>query len=297
MVWLGIGMVVIASWLGLLHSAAAGAATGSTIWLQPKPEGSVRPLQVALSLLVSPFTRGAQYDSALWTIGYEMVGSLLVFGLVFVARRTPWRWGIYALTAGWLHSESTLPFIAGLVLADLHASFPRFSTWAARSWVAAPVLLGALYLGGYPFAQDEAGRQHWSAWVPQLARLRSGVLVIGAVLVVATVLGNPRLQSLLDCRPGRYLGRISYALYAMHEPVLLTLGCGVYLGLTPQWAHTPAAFTAGAAMLVVSFILAEGGTRWVDLPSQRFANWIAKQYLASLGPAEPASRPHNPPPV
>ncbi len=282
MVVVAILLVVACARLGWVQSAATAEATGSTIWLTQRPHGALDAVSVAKAVIGNAFSRGEPYNSPMWTIESEVWGSFLVFALVFVSRRSPWRWAIYAATAVWLRSASTVPFIAGLALADAHATWDGFRTWATRGWVAWPAGVAALYLGSFPLPLDDAARRHWSAWTPGLWHLKGGTLMLGAVLLVALVLGNARLRGGLECAPGRYFGRISFALYATHEAVLITLGCAVYLAMAGRWGHGPAAFAAGSATIGVSVALAELGTRWVDVPSQRLSDWIGRFYLRTL---------------
>lgn len=289
MVLAGILAVVVPAWLGWVGSQGVGDATGSTMWLKARPEGSLDPLRVARVLFTGPFAHGKDYDSPLWTIGYEVTGSYVVFGLLFVARRSSWRWGLYAVSAAWLRSESTVPFIAGLVLADLDASWAGFRNWAARGWVMAAGLGVALYLGSFPLALDAAGRKAWCAWIPGLWRLGPGVLGVAAVLLVALVLGSPWLRARLDCAPGRWLGRNSYALYALHEPVLLTVGCAVYTAMATGWGHGPAAAAAMLATTAGTLAVAELGTRWVDRPGRLLADRVAAAFKSGVRPAGPGA--------
>jgi peptidoglycan/LPS O-acetylase OafA/YrhL len=122
---------------------------------------------------------------------------------------------------------------------------------------------------------------------------KDGWLFLGAGLLIATCVGNPAALGALDGRAGRFLGRISFALYATHIPVLCSLGAWVLLRLNREgMSYAVAAGSAAMVSMVASVLLALVVTRWVDLPSVRFAGRVGRKFKASLKPpAEPGPRP------
>lgn len=68
---------------------------------------------------------------------------------------------------------------------------------------------------------------------------------------------TPPAQAVLRTRPALLLGRLSFPIYLLHWPVLMTLGAGVFV------AALLALAVGGAATLA----LAEAFERWVDAPA------------------------------
>lgn len=91
----------------------------------------------------------------------------------------------------------------------------------------------------------------------------------GAALLIALVLGSPRLQAALHARPWPWLGAVSYSLYLVHVPVLLAA-----LHLAP--GAPPWLVAAGAPL--VSLAAAAALHRLVERPSislgRRAASWV-----------------------
>jgi peptidoglycan/LPS O-acetylase OafA/YrhL len=90
----------------------------------------------------------------------------------------------------------------------------------------------------------------------------------------------------LDCAPGRFLGRISFSLYATHIPLIVSVGCGTLIWLH-RAGHSYAVSAGGAATLTVAAALAMAmaATRFVDRPSIRLADRIGRRFRASLAPS------------
>jgi peptidoglycan/LPS O-acetylase OafA/YrhL len=90
----------------------------------------------------------------------------------------------------------------------------------------------------------------------------------GAVLLVAVCAFEQPVAKLLRAAPFVWLGRVSFSLYVVHLPVLLTL---VHLlhGRFPVGLIATAAipFTIAVAALL---------ERWVEGPAQALARWFLK---------------------
>jgi peptidoglycan/LPS O-acetylase OafA/YrhL len=295
MVALGVMLPVMLARLGLTFHHTASEITGSTTWLGHELSGNLSLTAVARALGLNLFSNSQFYNSALWTIELELQGSFVVYLILFVFRHSRWRWGGYAVLAFWWRKDLLLTFLAGLVLADAFASWPGLRRWCAPVWILLPGLAVAFWLGGFPQGLVLSGQPvegPWYGFLPKNPYGRDGWLVVGAVLLIALCLGNPRLMRMLDCAPGRFLGRISYALYATHIPVLLSVGAGLVVWLSPQIDdYAVVAFVATLATVVVAVAVAKLFTLAVDGPSVQLANWIGAMFKASMNKPKLMARP------
>lgn len=108
---------------------------------------------------------------------------------------------------------------------------------------------------------------------------------IGSILFVAAVGRLPFWQRVFNTSPVQYLGRISYAVYLMHGPVLHTIG---YLIEARSWEAVSAAEKGGEARYIAGFVLgslfivpiviwaADVFWRTVDAPVVRFSKWLER---------------------
>ncbi len=88
---------------------------------------------------------------------------------------------------------------------------------------------------------------------------------LGAGLVVAAEPGAAR-SWLLDNRPLRHLGRLSFGLYLWHWPLLALLRTGDAAWTTPGPGR-------GAVVLGASWALAAASHRWVEAPARQKRGW------------------------
>ena len=112
--------------------------------------------------------------------------------------------------------------------------------------------------------------------LPYLADLstdkRSFWNTLGAFFLVAGVVGSRRAGLLLANRIFVYLGRISFALYLLHWPIICSLSFySVKQGLDHGLSYASAVALSLVLTITVSILLADLFCRRVDLPSIRFA--------------------------
>jgi peptidoglycan/LPS O-acetylase OafA/YrhL len=155
-----------------------------------------------------------------------------------------------------------------------------------RFWIAMFVL--GLYLGSTPnigFKWTPFYRWLWDVtpWTyPEPHRFPQ---TIGAALIVLSVNHSPDIQKLFTHPLSQYLGKISFAFYIVHGPILHSLG---YSLMPSIWAMTGKAtnfqycfgFTVGWLFCLPLCIWA-GDIFWraVDIPSVRFARWIEDRVI------------------
>jgi hypothetical protein len=167
-----------------------------------------------------------------------------------------------------------------------------------------------MYLGGVPESESvditnlgkQRGWYYLSLLKPQaFFSYKWFYLLWTAAFIVAAAPHIKWLKKFLETRFCQYLGRISYALYLIHGPILWTLGDRVHTAVgwhqeeqlknLGQWADKFVLPKSGPLGLEVAFILPQiillpvmvwlAGvvTRLVDEPSVRFCQWLYSRML------------------
>lgn len=264
------------------------------------------------------------YDFHVWSIPVEFRGSLIVYTalLSFARFSTNARlWCEMALifyfmyiVDGWFGSL----FMSGVLLCDLdllaaNKRLPRFLSRleSFKELIYLNLFILSLYLGGVPshdwdinILRDSPGWYYLSMLKPQAVfDFKWFYLFWAATLLVASIPRLSWLKSFFELRFNQYLGRISFAFYLCHGPVLWTLGDRLYaatgfvrevhLLAIPQWVNIMPLSQAGpfginAAFLVPHIILlpltlwlAEIFTRFIDEPSVKFTQWMYTKCCAA----------------
>lgn len=272
------------------------------------------------------------YHPHSWSIAIEFKGSIVVYtALVALAKCTRnarlWLetglvfYFLY-IVDGWYGAL----FMAGMLLCDLELlatnnDLPHVFTKLEdfKELIFFHLFLVGMYLGGVPSRDGDhynevlrksPGWRWLSHLQPQAVFDGKWFYLFWAALAtVASVPRLPWLKRFFETAICQYLGRVSFALYLVHGPVIFFLADRVYaaVGLTradhkdrvPGWMDKfpiskdgPMGFELAfwATQLVlfpITLWAAELVTKLLDEPSVKFANWLYNKSLAD--PSSPKS--------
>ncbi|KAK1595638.1 acyltransferase [Colletotrichum navitas] len=280
------------------------------------------------------FTTGGSpffsWNPHLWSIPVEMKGSVIIYTALLAFSRCTRNARLWCeaglafyfmyIADGWYGAM----FVMGMVLCDLDSLaknndlpniFKRLEP--AKTFIFYHLFLISMYLGGVPSYTGDAMRMRENRGWYYLSFLKPQAvfdykwfyLFWAAVLLVACIPRLWWLRRFFETRFCQYLGRISFALYLVHGPVLNTLGdrlytiVGYYKDSERQHlAHLvekfplpkvgplglePAFLLPHLAILPFTLWLADLVTRFIDEPSVRFAQWMYRKTLnTSATPAK-----------
>ena len=228
---------------------------------------------------------GFAADNVLWSLRWEVIFSALLplFVLVAVLIRRSWiafglvGVGCVALTIGdpdHANAAFYLPvFMMGTLMASRLEAIQEWSRRRSRPFWVSVFLTSLLFLiASQIFAFAIRGNS-------LLAGILWGLVGVGAAGLILSAIGFVPFRAFLGARVSQFLGRISFSLYLVHVPILVTVAYAIG---DPQW------WLVG----IVGVPLSIGGAivfhRFVELPSQRLANRIGAR-AAKTGAERDAS--------
>jgi peptidoglycan/LPS O-acetylase OafA/YrhL len=280
---------------GLYFNAQAQPLTHSW-WLgvqTPPPADFLASLRSGLYGALIGLPGATVYDGSLWTMSVEFMGSLLLIA-VFVAMR-PFRGQrnevnllvivfLVLGTLGHFLYLSLFAFGAALRLANLR---DRLRPLPARDWFMAALLVLGVFLGTIPYAET---RGPWLDWLVAHALVNPltgwqaadgpfrGIPdatfwhAVGALLTLVAADNWPFLRRQLGRWVPQFFGRVSFPLYLLHVPILLSVGCGTFLALLHAGVGPATAWTAGTALfLLTACLLSWAATPLIEEPAVRWS--------------------------
>lgn len=249
----------------------------ASLWLQSLPqEVTLAPVILDLTLVAG----NGPFLSPLWSLRWEILFSLAFPAFAFTAIRFARWWRILLLACviaitigGWKSWEAAmyLPmFMIGCVLAT---TIPRLQVTQRRRrrYDISLVVLSILLLSS-PWAIVE---------VPGLSGLTGpfiGIAAIGAGLAVYSSLTVSAVRTWLTTPVMKWLGRISFSLYLVHEPVVVA---------SAHFFGENRLLAAAAVSLLVSVALAQVFYRLVEVPTHRIARRVGMAIRARHQPTRP----------
>ena len=90
---------------------------------------------------------------------------------------------------------------------------------------------------------------------------------IGAVMVFMALMIVAPIRYVLQCRVFVWLGRMSFSLYLVHFPIMVTIGSIVFVSVAFYVDVTGAAAVTFCAGMVITMIIAFVFEKYVDYPA------------------------------
>jgi len=251
------------------------------------------------------------YDPHLWTIPVEFRASIVLF-MVLLALSKVRTWIRFTLlfiitsfAYRWDRWEMVL-FLAGSAIAELdlirssHSSSPNTprSLFSKAWWIF--TALFALYLMSQPdeLFEETPGWVWLSKQIPGWVEYKYRYWQCAGSIVFVWAVGNATfLQNPFNHPAVQYLGRISYALYLVHGPVIHVVGYRV-----ERWAWSITGyeteqqyitgFLLGSIFIIPATIwAADLFWRACDTPCVRFARWLEEACVVRDDQGEKGSGP------
>lgn len=265
------------------------------------------------------------YDFHVWSIPVEFRGSIVIYTTLMAFSRCTRNARLWCelglifyflyIVDGWFCSM----FMAGMLLCDLdllakNDDLPRiFSRMRPfKNLIFYSFFIISMYLGGVPShdsdittLRNSPGWYYLSFLKPQAVfDYKWFYLFWASAFLVASIPRISWLKSFFELRFNQYLGRISFAFYLVHGPVLWIVADRLYVATgwsreshgvgLPNWINVFPMSKAGPLGFELSFLaphliilpvtlwLAEITTKFFDEPSVKFSQWVYGKTLAPM---------------
>ena len=272
-------------WFHLYFNAAVAGLSHSKPWFSSFWEGEILPYKVLIDIITAMFKKAELYNPPFWTIRVELYGSLLIFLLMLVAGRLKYRLLLFlAVTISLLTVKSEFSRCSGLITGVMVADFVKTHNFIirlkAKNLFSVILGLAFLYFSSYErLSRNIYVKEHVYAFIPKDSELGLYPL-LSALSLFLLVITNDRLKSFLQHPLFQFLGKISYAMYAIHFIILGSVSSWLFLMLNHRLPY-------GLSFLLVSLLSAPiiiltsiWMTKYIDEPSTKAAAYASKRIIA-----------------
>lgn len=235
------------------------------------------------------FKRGlSQYNSALWTMKFELVGSLFAIttALMFGARQRIWTDAAITLVFG-AAGLLVHPLISICVATVFLTKYLTGPDLVLRRRTVGALVFGGIILGStYKSLPEELLIDPWVR--TQVLRADWLIHGAGAMLLFLGVRGAAS-SWLQESSLGRHLGRLSFPMYVLHLPIFASIGCGIILAAGYSAIAVAVAFFSSMIVLIAASVpVAKFDEWWVARLSSFVRQIGARSERAAVALTDPA---------
>lgn len=248
---------------------------------------------IAGSFVIAP--NAASLNPVLWTIYYELIGSLLIFSFMALLGNDRRRWLVYPLVVAVLINTYFVGFIVGMILCDLYIRREDIfeSISGLKKGYKVALLVIAIYFASFPaYLGDlsDVGLIHQPLIIFDNYNLTKNILyILAATITVVMLLTSNRVKKFFENKLLIAAGGISYSLYATHFLILGTVATTVFLYARDFVPYNYAALIALGSYVVAATLVAILFRKYVDLPSISLSRKVSRVIKGSHSRAKESS--------
>lgn len=231
----------------------------------------------------------AKYNNVLWTMPYEFYGSMIIFSFLLVFGKSKFRLVGYTALLLFLFVVIKKPefiaFVFGMILSDLHVNgrLEKLKTHFSKYIL---LILGCYLAGFNDYLEPRFLQSSSHAWMLSSLNFFKTLyvpgrllIIIGASIILLSILSSKRLQSLFSNRFCVFLGKISFTLYLSHYVVLFSVSCLAFDWLRASFSYSSASLISFIISMPLFFIIAWFLYLWVDRASVVLGGKLYKKHM------------------
>lgn len=264
--------------MGAYHNVEAAVISKSDDWFalfNVEPASFVKMLKEAF--FDSFFTKAKTYNTVLWIMKYEFLGSMMVYAILYVTGNWKYRDILYViLIMACLRNDFVCIFI-GMFLCDIMVNGPKWLMKICKN----KFILFISTIIGVIFATYPAG----GVWVYSylehsfyrfLGEPRVIIFyVIGSTLLFWVLLNSALMQKIFNVRVLQFLGKYSFGIYLVHFPIIATFSAWFLVSLSNRFHYNMIISINFILTAILVLVCAFFVTRYIEPIGVKLANKIA----------------------
>ncbi|NSB23372.1 acyltransferase family protein [Clostridium saccharoperbutylacetonicum] len=236
----------------LFYNIQASTITGSDWWLGSFYNFEPNTFEMLKQGLYRVFFFSeTSYNAVLWTMHYELFGSFIVFGFLFIFGKIKTRVITYIVIIFLLFNTYYLAFILGMFLSDIHSVNCKLINKINFRFPKIFFLITGLYLCSYPSGVDVTGSIYNYIKISKFNDVVMLYHIIGSFFIMITLLNSYKLKNFFSNKIFLFLGKISFSMYLIHLIVLCSFSSFIFLNLINYFRYYQTFFI----MLILSIPL------------------------------------------
>lgn len=235
-----------------------GALSG---YLYPSKAGNI--IEVIKDTVMVLLKGSSEYNVVTWFMHDALLGSVLVYIILWLCKKCKKTKLILCISVVLtiLYPEE-LCFVVGIAISYLYSKKLSINIHreALRiiSWI---MIGGGILLGGYPIVND-VNRGFYSF----LHINWKYCYLAGSVLILLGIFCNVQIQKIFEYKIFLWIGKYSYGIYLAHFPIIMSLGCWLFLKMSKinyVFAAVVSSLLTTAVIIVAGIALQETVIKYI----------------------------------
>ncbi len=266
--------------LGLFYNVQAANITGSS-WLGQFYQYETTLWDLFFSSMIDTWIVGMEtmYSNAFWMMAELFAGSFMAYLLAAMGKHANKRilYVYIGIALAYLSVNSRLTdFVLGVLLAYVALHYGEKICQRERiAWILGVVFVViAVIFGAYPHTHEPTNAYQLLNCLPSRLNPCYFYHMLGAMFLVMGIYLCRPVKWLMSTRPALFLGKISYAVYVIHIPILFSLTAWMFVRFT----NLTKDYNISAGLALVLSLLAIVLLGWVfwRLVERPSTKWIGK---------------------
>lgn len=269
--------------LGFMNRLFLGEITKSGDWLAGSFNISENMTPMIKNMFMGVFFfKDNTYNPVLWTMTYELLGSLLIFSFLLFIHPIKYKFSLYGFLVIILFVTGNhyyAAFILGVVLNKYVVQIQLASkSIHIPSWILWILFFVGLYFGSYPSCINIKNTIYGVLYFPRLNN-ETFYHVVGAFLIMFAVVNSPRVQLALSGKILNFIGKISFSFYLLHFIILTSLSCFLFKIFYESYEYNSSVILAFLCSVPVIVLLSVAYYKWIDKAGILLSEKIMKLFI------------------
>ena len=271
--------------LGFMNHLHLGDITKSREWLAGSFNISTDVFKLVKNMFLDVFLfKDNTYNPVLWTMTYELLGSLLIFAFLFIIHPIKYKMSLYGLLVIILlltRNDYYAAFILGVILNKYVVQKQMTSkSFNVPIWLLWLLFIIGFYLSSYPSCINIKNTIMYGAIAFPWLNNETFYHVIGAFIIMFVVVNSQKVQAALSGKVLNYIGKISFSFYLLHFIILCSLSCYLFKFFYQSYEYNSSvilAFLCSLPVIIGSSIIYY---KWIDKTGIKLSEKILKIFFS-----------------
>lgn len=230
------------------------------------------------------FGKAEIYNSVLWIIKYEFLGSLLVYAILYVTGNWKYRDVLYIVLILLCIRNNYVCIFIGMLICDIVYNGAEWINKICKN----PFILLISFIIGMLFATYPAAGVYVK---DKLEHTIYGVLgepmviifyVVGSTLLFWVLLNSSMLQKFFNTKFFQFLGKYSFGIYLVHFPIIATFSSWFLVKLNASMNYNYIMLVNFFLTALFVIISAMAFTKYIEPLGAKLASLISNQIMNKL---------------